>query len=71
METDWFLVAVPLEFVVVKKDKDWIVTFVLSGYICFDPLNVFVPWCSNIDLFWGDYDAPRFGAGGRATGRLD
>ena len=70
IEADCFLVAVPLALIVVEVDEYWIITFVLSNYVCLYPLNASVPWCGIDDLVWSDDNAPRFGTGGRATSRL-
>ena len=59
-----FLVAVPLEFIVVKEDKNGVVTFVLSGYVWFNLLDMFVSWCCADNLFWDNDDASRLSAGG-------
>ena len=39
------LVAVPLEFIIVKEDKDRVIPFVPSWGIWFDPLDVSVSGC--------------------------
>ena len=66
-----FLVAVPLELVVIEEDENWIIAFILPCFVCLDPKDTFVCWCSSVDLFWGDGNMPHLGAGGRATGCLD
>ena len=65
------MVAVPLALVVVEVDEYWIVTFVPACYVCFYSLNAFVSGCRIDDLVWGNDNAPRLGAGGRATSCLD
>ena len=67
---DCFLVAVPLALVVVEINEYWVIAFVLAGNVGFNPLNAFIPWSCLDNLFWGDDNAPSFGAGGRATSRL-
>ena len=41
-----YLVAIPLEVVVVIIDKDWIIAFVPPRNVCFDSLNSLVSGCS-------------------------
>ena len=58
------LVAIPLKLVIVKKYEDGVIAFILPWYVWFYPFDSFISWCCADDLFWGDDDAPCFGAGG-------